>query len=38
VRINIDPKSDCCVVPLVALVDRLDARDVFASRRLVLGG
>jgi glycerophosphoryl diester phosphodiesterase len=25
VRINVDPKSDRCVVPLVALIDRLDA-------------
>jgi glycerophosphoryl diester phosphodiesterase len=38
-RVNIDPKGDACVEPLVALVDRLDAWDrvnvgSFSDRRL----
>ena len=46
-RINIDPKADACVEPLVAVIDRLDAWDrvcfgAFSDRRLrrlrVLGG
>lgn len=39
VRVNIDPKADACVEPLVALIDRLDAWDrvgigSFSDRRL----
>ncbi len=39
VRVNIDPKTDACVEPLVALLDRLDAWDrvcvgSFSDRRL----
>jgi glycerophosphoryl diester phosphodiesterase len=38
-RVNIDPKADACVEPLVAVVDRLDAWDrigvgAFSDRRL----
>jgi len=38
-RVNIDPKDDACVAPLVALLDRLDAWDrvnvgSFSGRRL----
>ena len=38
-RVNVDPKSDPCVTPLVALIDRLDAWDrvcigAFSDRRL----
>ena len=38
-RVNIDPKDDACVEPLVALLDRLDAWDrvnvgSFSDRRL----
>jgi glycerophosphoryl diester phosphodiesterase len=38
-RVNIDPKADACVVPLAALLDRLDAWDrvcigSFSDRRL----
>jgi glycerophosphoryl diester phosphodiesterase len=39
VRVNVDPKADACVVPLAALLDRLNAWDrvcigSFADRRL----